>query len=55
MENPTHSFREMSLLLQLIEESQIKSNEMNNCDELELMKERGGHPLYRSFCPNNFF
>ena len=19
------------------------------------MKEKGGHPLYRSFCPNNFF
>ena len=25
MENPTHSFREMNLVLQLIQESQIKS------------------------------
>ena len=32
MENGTHSFRETNLVLQLIEESQIKKE---NCDELE--------------------
>ena len=36
MENPTHSFRETNLVLQLIQESQIKKL---NCDELELAKE----------------
>ena len=28
MKNPTHSFREMNLVLQLIQESQIKSKTM---------------------------
>ena len=36
MENPTHSFREINLVLQLIEELQ----------KLELVKEKRGHFLY---------
>ena len=39
MENPTHSFRETNLVLQLIEESQIKSK----TEELELVKEKQGY------------
>ena len=48
MENPTHSFREANLVLQFIQESQFKNQ---NCDELELAKEKTGHFfLYRLFC-----
>ena len=51
MENPTHSFRETNFVLQLIQESQIKSK----TDELELAKEKRGHFLYRLFCPKFVF
>ena len=39
MENPTQSFREKNLVLQLIYKSQIK----NETNELELAKEKRGH------------
>ena len=42
MENPTRSFRETELLLQFIQESQIKSR---NCYKLELAKEKRGYFL----------
>ena len=40
MENPTHSFREKKLVLQLIKESQIKSKTVMS---LELAKEKRGN------------
>ena len=52
MENPTHSFRETKLVLQLIYESKMKSK---NSDELELPKEKRGQFLYRWFCPKKIF
>ena len=51
MKNPTHSFREMNLVLQLIQESQIKSK----TDDLELAKEKRGHFLCRLLCPKRVF
>ena len=42
IENPTHSFRETNIVLQL-------------SDELELAKEKRGHFLYRLFCPKGVF
>ena len=53
MENSTHSFREKNLVLQLMQGSQIKGKK--NCDELELVKEKIGHFLYRLFCPKGIF
>ena len=41
IENPTHSFREMKLVLSVIRESQIKGK----TDELELLKGKRGHFL----------
>ena len=46
MENPTHSFREANLVLQFIQESQFKNQ---NCDELELAKEKTGHFFFVPF------
>ena len=51
MENPTHSFRETSLVLQLIRESQIKSKSVMSWS---LRKKKGGHFLYHLLCPNEF-
>ena len=42
MANPTNSFRETNIVLQLIQESQIKSK----TNEFELVKEKRGHILY---------
>ena len=42
MENPTHSFREINLVLQLIYESQIKSKTVMSWSS---RKEKGGHFL----------
>ena len=49
IENPRQAFREKNLVLQLMPESQIKSN------ELELAKEKSGRFLYRLFCPKGIF
>ena len=51
MENSTNSFREMNLVLQLIQKSQIKSK----TDDLELAKEKRGHFLYRLVCSERIF
>ena len=50
MENPTHSFRETNLVLQLISKLQIKSKN----DEFELAKEKRGYFLYRFSCTVTF-
>ena len=47
MENPTHSFRETNLVLQLIEESQIKSKTLTSWSSWK----KKGYFLYRLFCP----
>ena len=41
MENPSHTFRDMSLVLQLTWKSRIRLN----CDDLELVKEKKVHLL----------
>ena len=51
MENPTHSFRETNLVLQLIYEFQIK----NKTDELELAKEKQDIFYIVYFIRRNFF
>ena len=51
MENPTHSFRETNLVLQLIYEFQIK----NKTDELELAKEKQDIFYIVYFVRRNFF
>ena len=48
MENPTHNFREAKLVLQLIQESQIKRKEIT-------IKRKKGRFLYRSFRPIRIF
>ena len=50
MENSTHTFQEMNLLLQLILESRIKSE-----TELELAKEIRVQFLYHLLCPKEIF
>ena len=51
MENPTHSFRETNLVLQLIEELQIKSKTVMSWS----LRKKRGHFLYRLFCPMVIF
>ena len=52
MENPTHSFREANLVLQLIYESQIKSKTVMSWSS---RKKKKGHFLYRLLCPKEIF
>ena len=52
MENPKQNFRDTNLVLQLIYESQIKSKTVKNWS---LRKKKGGHILYRLFCPKEIF
>ena len=51
MANPTHGFRETNVVLQLMQESQIKSK----TNEFELVKEKRGHILYHLSCPKGIF
>ena len=48
MENLTHDFRETNLVLQLIQESQIKSKTVMSSSS---RKKKRGHFLYCLFCP----
>ena len=50
MENPTHSFRQTHLVLQLIEESQIKSKTVMSWNSLK----KRGHFLHCILCTKNF-
>ena len=52
MENPTHSFRETNLVLQLIQESQIKSKTVG---ELGLAKEKKNIFVPFILSEGNFF
>ena len=52
MENPTHSFREMNLVLQLIQESQIKSKTMMIWSS---QKKKGGIFCTVYFVQSEFF
>ena len=47
MENPAHSFGDVPCSLAHIR----STNQKQNCDELELAKEKRGHFLYSLFCP----
>ena len=51
MENPTHRFRTTNLVLQLIQESQIKSKTAMSWIS---QKNKRGHFLYRLFYPKEF-
>ena len=51
-ENPTFSFKETNLVLQLISESQIKSKTVMSWSSL---KKKRGHFLYRLFFPKGIF
>ena len=51
-ENPIHIFREMNLVLQLMQKSQIKSKSVVSWSSRE--KKRGNF-LYRLFCPKVIF
>ena len=51
MEKPTHSFRETDIVLQFIQESQIKSKTVMSWSS----RKKKGHFLYRLFCPKGIF
>ena len=60
MENPTHTFREMNLALQLKQKSHIrkthaKKSHIKNCDELELAKEKSALFIKFILSEGNFF
>ena len=60
MENPTHTFREMNLALQLKQKSHIrkthaKKSHIKNCDELELAKEKSALFIKFILYEGNFF
>ena len=52
MENPAHSFREMNLLRQLIQESQVESNTVMSWSS---RKEKDGIFCTIYFVPKEFF
>ena len=51
MENPARSFRETTISFSSYKNGKLKQN----CDELELPKEKRGHFLYRLFYPKEIF